>query len=57
MVLAPVLFIFFKKKFELWINSVVAKIIKDTKLFRMMKTKADFEKLQEDLSNWQERGI
>ncbi|CAM4676294.1 unnamed protein product [Lepidochelys kempii] len=54
-VLGPVLFNFFINDLEKGVNSEVAKFADDTKLLKIVKTKADCEELQKDLtklSDW-----
>ncbi|CAM4653692.1 unnamed protein product [Lepidochelys kempii] len=54
-VLGPILFNLFIKDLEKGVNSEVAKFADDTKLLKIVKTKADCEELQKDLtklSDW-----
>ncbi|CAM5159894.1 unnamed protein product [Natator depressus] len=54
-VLGPILFNLFINDLEKGVNSEVAKFADDTKLFKIVKTKADCEELQKDLtklSDW-----
>ncbi|CAM4540291.1 unnamed protein product [Caretta caretta] len=50
-VLGPILFHLFTNDLEKGVNSEVAKFADDTKLLRTVKTKADCEALQKDLTN------
>ncbi|CAM4470707.1 unnamed protein product [Lepidochelys olivacea] len=49
-VLRPILFNLFINNLEKGVNSVVAKFADDTKLLKIVKTKADCEELQKDLT-------